>query len=191
MMYWTCPQCGANLDPGERCDCRDPPTEGTTAVDKTESRPGRSNIQDGQAVKNCTHYRLQYTRNGGKRQMKLTKTIRLYAYAVSFVDTRQPKPRAEQTETVILDGGRVDALSRLGMRPAGYIAQQMQAEGYAVTNIRPAEQLDAQVDLADLWRQTSQAVELARLQKTVAEMQSAQEAARAALAEIAGGKTNE
>mgnify|MGYP005774343319 FL=1 len=56
-----------------------------------------------------------------------------------------------------------------------------------MTNIRPAEQLDAQVDLADLWRQTSQAVELARLQKTVAEMQSAQEAARAALAEIAGG----
>lgn len=103
--------------------------------------------------------------------MKLTKTIRLYAYAVSFVDTRQPKPRAEQSETVILDGGRVDALSRLGMRPAGYIAQQMQAAGYAVTNIRPAEQLDAQVDLADLWRQTAQAVELARLQKTIAEMQ--------------------
>ncbi|MBQ9348343.1 MAG: DUF1351 domain-containing protein, partial [Oscillibacter sp.] len=21
--YWTCPYCGANLDPGERCDCRD------------------------------------------------------------------------------------------------------------------------------------------------------------------------
>lgn len=21
MMYWTCPCCGANLDPGERCDC--------------------------------------------------------------------------------------------------------------------------------------------------------------------------
>lgn len=103
--------------------------------------------------------------------MNLIKTIRLYAYAVSFVDTRQPKPRTEQTETVILDGGRISALSRLGMRPAGYIAQQMQAEGYAVTNIRPAEQLDAQVDLADLWRQTSQAVELARLQKTVARMQ--------------------
>ena len=103
--------------------------------------------------------------------MKLTKTIRLYAYAVSFVDTRQPKPRTEQTETVILDGGRLSALSRLGMRPAGYITQQMQAEGYAVTSIRPAEQLDAQVDLADLWRQTAQAVELARLQKTVVEMQ--------------------
>lgn len=21
--YWTCPYCGSNLDPGERCDCRD------------------------------------------------------------------------------------------------------------------------------------------------------------------------
>lgn len=21
--YWTCPYCKANLDPGERCDCRD------------------------------------------------------------------------------------------------------------------------------------------------------------------------
>lgn len=23
MHYKTCPYCGANLDPGERCDCRD------------------------------------------------------------------------------------------------------------------------------------------------------------------------
>lgn len=21
--YYTCPYCGANLDPGERCDCQD------------------------------------------------------------------------------------------------------------------------------------------------------------------------
>lgn len=21
--YWTCPHCGANLDPGERCDCKE------------------------------------------------------------------------------------------------------------------------------------------------------------------------
>ena len=21
MMYWTCPYCGANLDPGEKCTC--------------------------------------------------------------------------------------------------------------------------------------------------------------------------
>ena len=24
MIYHTCPNCGANLDPGERCDCRGP-----------------------------------------------------------------------------------------------------------------------------------------------------------------------
>lgn len=22
MHYWTCPECGANLDPGEQCDCK-------------------------------------------------------------------------------------------------------------------------------------------------------------------------
>jgi len=22
MYYWTCPDCGSNLDPGERCDCK-------------------------------------------------------------------------------------------------------------------------------------------------------------------------
>lgn len=28
MLYRTCPFCGANLDPGERCDCqkKEPPT---------------------------------------------------------------------------------------------------------------------------------------------------------------------
>lgn len=23
MKYWTCPECGANLDFGEKCDCED------------------------------------------------------------------------------------------------------------------------------------------------------------------------
>lgn len=23
MYYWTCSRCGANLDPGERCDCEE------------------------------------------------------------------------------------------------------------------------------------------------------------------------
>ena len=32
MIYKTCPICGANLDPGERCDCRD----------RTESEPRKS-----------------------------------------------------------------------------------------------------------------------------------------------------
>ena len=32
MIYKTCPICGANLDPGERCDCRE----------RTETEPRRS-----------------------------------------------------------------------------------------------------------------------------------------------------
>ena len=49
-MYKTCPQCGAHLDPGERCDCRDKRSEAaplqrerpqgkTTAVSLAEVRP--------------------------------------------------------------------------------------------------------------------------------------------------------
>lgn len=30
MYYRTCPDCGANLDPDERCDCHDVPVTGST-----------------------------------------------------------------------------------------------------------------------------------------------------------------
>lgn len=35
--YRTCPNCGANLDPGEVCDCRD----------KESAAQGAANTQDG------------------------------------------------------------------------------------------------------------------------------------------------
>ena len=35
--YRTCPYCGANLDPGERCDC------------EKKSAPDAANIRDGKA----------------------------------------------------------------------------------------------------------------------------------------------
>jgi len=38
MLYRTCPDCGANLDPGEKCDCRRDPT------------PGNRQYQDGARV---------------------------------------------------------------------------------------------------------------------------------------------
>ena len=45
--YWTCPECGANLDPGEKCDCNKEEKEVDTAgikwfTDKT--RGDRSNV---------------------------------------------------------------------------------------------------------------------------------------------------
>jgi len=33
MYYHTCPMCGANLDPGECCDCRDEAAHTSTAID--------------------------------------------------------------------------------------------------------------------------------------------------------------
>lgn len=103
--------------------------------------------------------------------MKTEKTINLTAYVVEYIDQREPKPRTVYTQTVVLDGGKISALARLDMRPAGWITQQFERDGYTVASIHKGETITAHVDLADLWQQTAQAVELARLQKTVVEMQ--------------------
>ena len=44
--YRTCPDCGAHLDAGERCDCQD----------KEEAVPGATNTQDGKAEKVLTDH---------------------------------------------------------------------------------------------------------------------------------------
>lgn len=51
--------------------------------------------------------------------MKTEKTINLTAYMVEYIDQREPKPRTVHTQTVVLDGGKISALARLDMRPAG------------------------------------------------------------------------
>lgn len=83
--------------------------------------------------------------------MKFDKTIILTAFEVEYIDKRQPKPRIVLWQTVILDGGRLSALERLGLRPAVYISQQFERSGYAVASIRKGETITAQVDLDDLW----------------------------------------
>lgn len=103
--------------------------------------------------------------------MKTEKTINMTAYVVEYIDQREPKPRTVHSQTVVLDGGKISALARLDMRPAGWIAQQFERDGYTVASIHKGETITAHVDLADLWQQTAQAVELARMQKTVVEMQ--------------------
>ena len=37
MQYRTCPYCGANLDPCERCDCQDEKKEAAPAASETTS----------------------------------------------------------------------------------------------------------------------------------------------------------
>lgn len=92
--------------------------------------------------------------------MRLEKTITLTAYEVEYIDQRQPKPRTVHRETVVLDGGKLSALERLGMRPAGYLAQQFERSGYTVATIRRGETINAHVDLAELWDKTRKEIEL-------------------------------
>lgn len=92
--------------------------------------------------------------------MKFEKTINLTAYEVEYIDQRQPKPRTVHRETVVLDGGKLSALERLGMRPAGYLAQQFERSGYTVATIRRGETINAHVDLAELWGKTRKEIEL-------------------------------
>lgn len=92
--------------------------------------------------------------------MKFEKTINLTAYEVEYIDQRQPKPRTVHRETVVLDGGKLSALERLGMRPAGYLAQQFERSGYTVATIRQGETINAHVDLAELWDKTRKEIQL-------------------------------
>lgn len=92
--------------------------------------------------------------------MKFEKTINLTAYEVEYIDQRQPKPRTVHRETVVLDGGKLSALERLGMRPAGYLAQQFERSGYTVAAIRRGETINANVDLAELWDKTRKEIQL-------------------------------
>lgn len=95
--------------------------------------------------------------------MKTEKTINLTAYVVEYIDQREPKPRTVHTQTVVLDGGKISALARLDMRPAGWITQQFERNGYTVTSIHKGDTITARVDLADLWQQTSAQIERDRL----------------------------
>ncbi len=92
--------------------------------------------------------------------MKFLETIRLTAYEVEYIDQRQAKPRTIRRETVVLDGDRLAALERLGMRPAGYLAQQFERSGYTVATIRRGETINAHVDLAELWDKTRKEIQL-------------------------------
>ena len=82
--------------------------------------------------------------------MKTEKNINLTAYTVEYIDQREPKPRTIRTQTVVLDGGKVSALARLDMRPAGWITAQFERDGYTVASVHKGETITAHVDLFDL-----------------------------------------
>ena len=95
--------------------------------------------------------------------LKLEKRITLHTFEVEYIDQREPKPRTVHTQTVVLDGGKISALARLDMRPAGWITQQCGRDGYTVASVHKGETIAAHVDLADLWQQTAAQIERDRL----------------------------
>lgn len=95
--------------------------------------------------------------------MKFEKEITLVTFEVEYYDHRQPKPRPLLREDVILDGGRISALERLGIRPAGYITEQFNRNGFTVSAVRWGEKLTARVDLDALWSSTQMRIQAAKL----------------------------
>ena len=95
--------------------------------------------------------------------LKLEKRITLHTFDVEYIAQREPKPRTLRTQTVVLDGGKVSALARLDMRPAGWITAQFERDGYTVARIHKGETIAAHVDLAALWQQTAAQIERDRL----------------------------
>lgn len=83
--------------------------------------------------------------------MRLTKQINLTDYTVFYVDLRDPKPRRILEDTVILDGGRISALRRLGQTDTGWIVAQYEKRGLAVESIVKGKPVTAEVDLVELW----------------------------------------
>ena len=97
--------------------------------------------------------------------MKFEKEITLVAFEVEYYDHRQPKPRTMLREDVILDGGRISALERLGIRPAGYITEQFNRYGFTVSAVRWGEKLTARVDLDALWSQANLQKQAAKIRQ--------------------------
>lgn len=83
--------------------------------------------------------------------MKLEKRINLCLYSVELYDVRQAKPRTPIDDHIVIDGGRISALHRLGQSMQGYITGLYEAQGYAVGNIRRVKEFTVNVDLDTLW----------------------------------------
>lgn len=83
--------------------------------------------------------------------MKLAKEITLTAYTVEYFDLRQPKPRTPLVDSIVLDGGRISALRRLGKSDHGYIAKLYEAQGFGGVRVIKGRTYTVPVELSELW----------------------------------------
>ena len=102
--------------------------------------------------------------------MKIEKRVNLYAFEVEYIDQREAKPRTVRRETVVLDGGRVSALERLGQSPQDWICQQYARRGFTVGSVHKGDHLTAHVDTGFLWKMAVLDVAAAKAGKAVAQL---------------------
>lgn len=60
--YWTCPKCGSNNDPGERCDCE---KETILTITKLSKEGGMKNGQETSSQQQYVHMLGRYNTEGG------------------------------------------------------------------------------------------------------------------------------
>lgn len=102
--------------------------------------------------------------------MKIEKRVNLYAFEVEYIDQREAKPRTVRRETVVLDGGRVSALERLGQSPQSWICQQYARQGFTVGAVHKGDHLTAKVDTGFLWKLAALDAAAAKAGKSVAKL---------------------
>lgn len=102
--------------------------------------------------------------------MKIEKRVNLYAFEVEYIDQREAKPRTVRGETVVLDGGRVSALERLGQSPQSWICQQYARQGFSVGAVHKGDRLTAHVDTGFLWKLAALDAAAAKAGKSVAKL---------------------
>jgi len=73
-------------------------------------------------------------------------------------------------ETVVLDGGRVSALERLGQSPQSWICKQYTRQGFTVGAVHKGDHLTATVDTDFLWKLAVLDVAAAKAGKAVAQL---------------------
>ena len=102
--------------------------------------------------------------------MRIEKHVNLYAFEVEYIAQREAKPRTVRRETVVLDGGRVSALERLGQTPQSWICQQYARQGFTVGTVHKGDRLTAHVDTGFLWKLAALDAAAAKAGKSVAKL---------------------
>lgn len=69
-IYRTCPQCGANLDPGEQCDCGRKDTEAKRGSSQKKSAVRRESTQADNPNNKTIKYSMRQTKGKVNRESR-------------------------------------------------------------------------------------------------------------------------